>query len=88
MDPSEMVLEFGMWEPDKLHCVSHMIKETWSFLHFNLFSPTAFFFLCETTCPFFFLLENPVKPNRNSVLSTLPKKSFIMLWREARGACS
>lgn len=62
---------------------SHMIKETWSFIHFNWFPPTAlffflsFFFLYETICSFFFLLENLVKPKRHSLLSSPPEKSFI-----------
>lgn len=68
---------------------SHMIKETWSFIHFDWFPPTTlfffFFYLYETICSFFFLLENLVKPKRHSLLSSPPEKSFftgILLLRE------
>lgn len=78
-----MVLGFGMWEPDKLHCSISYDKGDLVLHSFQLVSPnrplffSLFFFLYETICSFFFLLENLVKPKRHSLLSSPPEKSFI-----------
>lgn len=82
-----MVLRFGMWEPDKLHCSVSYDKGDLVLHSFRLVSPNhpLFFFLYETICSFFFLLENLVKPKRHSLLSSPPEKSFftgILLLRE------